>query len=496
MQRTINSEATLGQTLMEAPTRPADLQLVPFMRCSWLLLHLGAWGTLVAAIILDGKADGWDPQQALHEFEPYRFNASTADAVILTFVTSSISSGAAYCRAPLCGLVLSTAAAGTCIAKRVLLHDPTASSSTGGLRTLCALLCAVSCCCLSVASGLQAICEARRRRHAREVRANLLLSLHGDARDEANAAAAAAEDDDVDGRHALETLFPQRYRVHAAAGAAAATAGAGAAARHTAMESASPGGPLLGRGAGSSGQTGPGSSGGGSHSQKSRGATLGRLLGLGRPERGLIVVATVALMGSTVCTMTMPALVGMLLSAVTNPEQTHPHEVLRSTTLLLVGVFGVGAFFSFWRGYLFNLAGERVVARLRKALFRHLLSLEVAFFDESQVTRALGYFLPTLRLFSFHCLSPYVCRTFSHLACCLLLAACCLLLAPNSHHTLLLPARRVTLLHFLASWLPGFLDSSPPRLLASSTAHFSRLPCSRASSSTASLPTQPCCSRP
>jgi len=41
-------------------------------------------------------------------------------------------------------------------------------------------------------------------------------------------------------------------------------------------------------------------------------------------------------------------------------------------------------------GYLFTLAGERVVARLRKALFAQIISLEIAFFDESQTGELLN----------------------------------------------------------------------------------------------------------
>ena len=137
-----------------------------------------------------------------------------------------------------------------------------------------------------------------------------------------NAAAVDAEECDEDGRRALEQLFPPS--------ALAATLQL----------------PQI-----------PGR-----EPKRSRGATLGRLLSLSRPERCMISVATVALMGSTICQMAMPALVGTLLSVVTDPHEQDPQATLARVTIDLVAVFAVGAAFSFWRGYLFSLAGKRVGA--------------------------------------------------------------------------------------------------------------------------------------
>merc|ERR1719326_745873 len=47
-------------------------------------------------------------------------------------------------------------------------------------------------------------------------------------------------------------------------------------------------------------------------------------------------------------------------------------------------IFVVGGIFSFVRGFLFTLAGERVVARLRRTLFRKLVVQEIGFFDETK----------------------------------------------------------------------------------------------------------------
>ena len=203
-------------------------------------------------------------------------------------------------------------------------------------------MCAASCGNAALASLLQTLRWARARRRARHIADGLLTasSAHG----LNNVAAVDVEECDEDGRRALEQLFPP----------------SALAARLQLPQ-------IPGR-----------------EPKRSRGATLGRLLSLSRPERCMISVATVALMGSTICQMAMPALVGTLLSVVTDPHEQYPQATLARVTIDLVAVFAVGAAFSFWRGYLFSLAGERVVARLRKGLFRHLLSLEVGFFDESK----------------------------------------------------------------------------------------------------------------
>jgi ABC-type multidrug transport system fused ATPase/permease subunit len=47
----------------------------------------------------------------------------------------------------------------------------------------------------------------------------------------------------------------------------------------------------------------------------------------------------------------------------------------------LAGIFFTGAFFTMIRGYLFSLAGERVVRRVRTQLFAAIIRQDVAFFD-------------------------------------------------------------------------------------------------------------------
>lgn len=70
----------------------------------------------------------------------------------------------------------------------------------------------------------------------------------------------------------------------------------------------------------------------------------------------------------------------------------------------LSGCTVLGSIFSFFRGYIFNLAGERVVARLRKKLFASIISQEIAFFDLSrtaELTNRLSSVSLTLSPLSF-----------------------------------------------------------------------------------------------
>ncbi|MEW5854099.1 MAG: ABC transporter transmembrane domain-containing protein [Myxococcota bacterium] len=116
-------------------------------------------------------------------------------------------------------------------------------------------------------------------------------------------------------------------------------------------------------------------------------ASFRRLVQLARPEAPLIAVATVALFISSGLTLVAPQGIRVLMDAVTRSDG---QQVLDRTVLALFGVFAVTAVFSFLRAYLFTLAGERVVARLRKTLFQNLVRQEVGFFDGERTGELLN----------------------------------------------------------------------------------------------------------
>ena len=302
--------AMLGTRLVTRPPIYARA-----LRTLELVLHLAAWATVIASLVLDGLADGFDPQRVIGEVRHYNWRHSTADAVLVAFFTAAAGGIAALNLRPVAGLAISCLALGASIAKNCMLRD-------GGLRSACAICALAATGCVALATLLQVV-RARRRRS--------LLELRLDPDEETTST------DDP-----LGLVVPANtYTRRAADGSSA-------------------------------------------------GASVGRLVSLALPERCMIVVATFALFGSTASQMAMPALVGSLLNTVISPEQHEPYDALAKVTLELIFIFGVGAFFSFWRGYLFTLAGERVVARLRKALFSHIISLEVGFFDNSQTGELLN----------------------------------------------------------------------------------------------------------
>ena len=119
-------------------------------------------------------------------------------------------------------------------------------------------------------------------------------------------------------------------------------------------------------------------------------ASLGRLLALAGPEKWLLICGTVALFFSSGATMIVPALFGALIRVISTNTTASPQDIERSqselnrVTMLLVIFFGITSIFTFLRGSLFTLAGERLVARFRKRLFESLTRADISFFDKTQ----------------------------------------------------------------------------------------------------------------
>ncbi len=106
--------------------------------------------------------------------------------------------------------------------------------------------------------------------------------------------------------------------------------------------------------------------------------TLRRLLGLARPELPSLAGGTFFLLVSSLATLAYPRAIGDLVDEALGARS---QQMLDGLALAMLGVFVVQGVAMALRAYLFQTAGERVVTRLRKDLFRALLSQEVAFFD-------------------------------------------------------------------------------------------------------------------
>ncbi|MEM6930674.1 MAG: ABC transporter transmembrane domain-containing protein, partial [Myxococcota bacterium] len=109
--------------------------------------------------------------------------------------------------------------------------------------------------------------------------------------------------------------------------------------------------------------------------------TLGRLFGLARPEAGLLVIATAALLISSALGLVYPIAVQWMIEAISGDE---PPIDFDTAALMLVVLFAVQSVFSMVRAWLFTVAGERVVARLRTDLYSAIIGQDISFFDQSR----------------------------------------------------------------------------------------------------------------
>lgn len=106
-----------------------------------------------------------------------------------------------------------------------------------------------------------------------------------------------------------------------------------------------------------------------------------RLLALARPEWATLAVATVALGVSSGMNLLYPMGVQWMVDAITGVETRWSFD---QAALLLLAAFAIQSVFGMLRAWLFTVAGERVVTRLRLDLYRALVSKDIAFFDATR----------------------------------------------------------------------------------------------------------------
>lgn len=108
---------------------------------------------------------------------------------------------------------------------------------------------------------------------------------------------------------------------------------------------------------------------------------LPRLIKLAAPEKWIIFIATIALFVSSGTQMLVPAMFGRLIEIIST-YQTRAE--LNLTVFYMILIFTVSSVFSFIRGALFTLSGERLVARFRTQVFDAIINQDVSFFDKNQ----------------------------------------------------------------------------------------------------------------
>ncbi len=108
---------------------------------------------------------------------------------------------------------------------------------------------------------------------------------------------------------------------------------------------------------------------------------MSRLLALAKPELPLLAAATVALLISSGLSLTFPQAVRWMVDAITGAEAPFDFD---TAAIVLIVLFLIGSVFGMLRSWLYTLAGERVVARLRTDLYAAIIGQDVAFFDQTR----------------------------------------------------------------------------------------------------------------
>ncbi|XP_071903872.1 ABC transporter B family member 25 isoform X2 [Coffea arabica] len=114
-----------------------------------------------------------------------------------------------------------------------------------------------------------------------------------------------------------------------------------------------------------------------------------------KPEAGSLIIGTVALLIASTSSILIPKFGGKIIDIVSGdlhtPEQkSRALEAVKNTILDIFLIVIVGSVCTAVRAWLFSSASERVVARLRKNLFSHLIYQEIAFFDVTRTGELLS----------------------------------------------------------------------------------------------------------
>ncbi|KAJ7956490.1 ABC transporter B family protein [Quillaja saponaria] len=122
---------------------------------------------------------------------------------------------------------------------------------------------------------------------------------------------------------------------------------------------------------------------------------FGRVLSLAKPDAGKLAIATVALLFASTSSILIPKFGGKIIDIVSGdidtPEQkAEALDAVNNTILSIFLIVVVGSLCTAIRAWLFSSASERVVARLRKQLFSHLISQEIAFYDVTRTGELLS----------------------------------------------------------------------------------------------------------
>jgi ABC-type bacteriocin/lantibiotic exporter with double-glycine peptidase domain len=109
-----------------------------------------------------------------------------------------------------------------------------------------------------------------------------------------------------------------------------------------------------------------------------------RLISLANPHKLRLSLAMGLLLISSGVSMSVPFFIGKLIDFIQTGDKETMKEKLRNVSLIMLGVFFVGAVANFGRIYLIQSTGERIIMRLRQDLFKSTMDQEMAFFDRNK----------------------------------------------------------------------------------------------------------------
>ncbi|GAU36046.1 hypothetical protein TSUD_208160 [Trifolium subterraneum] len=114
-----------------------------------------------------------------------------------------------------------------------------------------------------------------------------------------------------------------------------------------------------------------------------------------KPEAGKLFIATIALLIAATSSTLVQKFGGKIIDIVSGDIRTPEDkdaalDAVKSTILEILIIVVLGSICSALRAWLFYSASERVVARLRKDLFSHLVNQEIAFFDVTRTGELLS----------------------------------------------------------------------------------------------------------
>ncbi|CAL5198476.1 unnamed protein product [Lathyrus oleraceus] len=120
-----------------------------------------------------------------------------------------------------------------------------------------------------------------------------------------------------------------------------------------------------------------------------------RVFSLAKPEAGKLLIATIALLIAATSSTLVQKFGGKIIDIVsgdirTPEEKDAALDAVKNTILEILLIVVIGSVCSALRAWIFYSSSERVVARLRKNLFSHLVNQEIAFFDVTRTGELLS----------------------------------------------------------------------------------------------------------